>query len=175
MVLSAFVIYDYGSLFRQKKTAPPTRNIVHEDKFGKIEQFNLTIEKLGINVPIIPNVDGTNKEVYNDALKNGVAHYKNTALPNSGSNIVIFGHSSTASGVGEYADIFATLNKLKEGDEIIINFNQKQHVYTVSEKIIIAPDDISVILPTEREELTLLTCWPVGTIEKRLAVIAKPK
>lgn len=175
MVLSAFIIYDYGSLFIPKKITPPARNIVHEDKFGKIEQFNLTIEKLGINVPIIPNVDGTNKEVYNDALKNGVAHYKNTALPNYGSNIVIFGHSSTASGTGEYSDIFATLNKLKEGDEIIINFNQKQYLFTVSEKKIVASDDLSVILPTEREALTLLTCWPIGTVEKRLAVIAKPK
>ncbi|MDD3086424.1 MAG: sortase, partial [Patescibacteria group bacterium] len=64
---------------------------------------------------------------------------------------------------------------LEIDDEIKINFNQQEYKYKVSEKKIIPADDLSVLLPTEREILTLLTCWPVGTADKRLIVIAKPE
>ena len=176
LALITLMVFDSGILSLQKnKIDPPKRDIIHNENFDQITEFNLTIEKLGINTPIIPDVDGKDKEIYNEALKGGVAHYKNTALPNSGSNIVIFGHSSTVFGVGKYAKVFASLNKLDIGDEIKIDFNVKEYKYLVSEKKIIAADDNSVILPTEREELTLLTCWPAGTVEKRLAIIAKPE
>jgi sortase A len=175
LVVVCSAIFEYSGLFIKKETEPPVRDITHDKNFGQITEYNLTIEKLGINVPIIPNVDGKDKEIYNNALNNGVAHYKNTALPHSGSNIVIFGHSSTVLGIGKYAKVFAYLNQLNIGDEIKINFNQKEYKYLVSEKEIIVADDLSVILPTEREQLTLLTCWPIGTAEKRLAIIARPE
>lgn len=174
LVLSIFFIIDYGAIFNSTEISSPERDIVHDENLGQISEFSLIIEKLDINIPVVPNVDGKDKRIYTEALEKGVAHYKNTALPNSGSNIVIFGHSSSAMGLGEYHKIFAGLNRLELGDEIKINFNQKEYKYLVSEKIFIDADDTSVILPTERERLTLLTCWPVGTAEERLAIIAKP-
>ena len=175
LVLIATIVFN-GSILssRKNKIEPPKRDIIHNENLDQITEFNLTIEKLGINAPVIPNVDGKDKKSYDEALNDGVAHYKNTALPNSGSNIVIFGHSSTVLGIGKYAKVFATLDQLNVDDEIKINFNQKEYKYLVSEKKIIAAIDTSVILPTEREELTLLTCWPIGTAEKRLAIVAKP-
>lgn len=175
LVLLIFLFFDFGLPFVEERINPPERKIYHDDNAGKITEFNLIIEKLAIDVPIIANVDGRDKNVYNQALNDGVAHYKNTALPNSGSNIVIFGHSSTLLGAGEYSKVFAALNDLNTGDEIKINFNQQEYKYKVSEKKIIPADDLSVLLPTEREMLTLLTCWPVGTADKRLVVIAKPE
>jgi LPXTG-site transpeptidase (sortase) family protein len=181
MVLAAllvsliFLLYDFGMPLIEKRIDPPKRDISHDNEPGQITEFNLTIEKLKINVPVIPNVDGKNEEIYNDALNNGVAHYKNTALPNSGSNIVIFGHSSAILGMGRYADIFANLDNLDQGDEIKLIFNQKEYLYLVSEINIIAADDFSLVSPTERERLTLLTCWPIGTADKRLVIISIPK
>lgn len=175
LALMIFYIFDYKDIFNiSNEINPPKRNIIHDENLDQVTEFNLTIEKLGINVPVIANVDGKDKEIYNNALNNGVAHYKNTALPNSGSNIVIFGHSSTILGIGKYAKVFAVLDHLVVGDEIKINFNQKEYKYSVSEKKIVVADDLSIILPTEREELTLLTCWPIGTADKRLVIIAKP-
>lgn len=175
LVLLIFLFFDFGLPFVEERINPPERKIYHDDNAGKITEFNLIIEKLAIDVPIIANVDGRDKNVYNQALNDGVAHYKNTALPNSGSNIVIFGHSSTFLGAGEYSKVFAALNDLNTDDEIKINFNRQEYKYKVSEKKIIPADDLSVLLPTEREMLTLLTCWPVGTADKRLVVIAKPE
>ena len=173
LTLAGFIIIDFRALF-PKSTSLIYRNIVHNENLDQITEFNLSVPKLGISVPVIPNVDGKNKEIYDEALNNGVAHYKNTALPNSGSNIVIFGHSSTVLGIGKYAKVFATLNQLNPGDEIVINFNQKTYTYSISEKKVVSANDLSVILPTEREQLTLLTCWPVGTAKERLAIIAAP-
>lgn len=175
LVSLILIVYDFGLPLIERKIDPPKRDISHEDDPGKITEFSLVIEKLGINVPVVPNVDGKKEEIYNDALNSGVAHYQNTALPNSGSNIVIFGHSSTILGIGKYASIFAGLNNLEQGDELKLNFNQKEYLYLVSGKEIIAADDFSQILPTERERLTLFTCWPVGTADMRLVIVAAPK
>ncbi len=139
-----------------------------------VNQFSLIIPDLSISVMVAPNVDGRNENVYTEALKNGVAHYKGTALPGSGSNILIFGHSSGVLGSGPYSTIFANLDNLVINEEIVINYNNKTSQYIVTEKKIVKQDDLSILEPTEREQLTLMTCWPIGTNQDRLIIIAKP-
>lgn len=153
----------------QKNTTIPV-----ESDIGKVKQFELSIPKLGMSVNVVPNVDGGSDDIYNEALKSGVAHYKNTALPGSGSNILIFGHSSGVWGAGSYTKIFSKLNNLVNGDEIVLKYNYKNYKYLVSNKKIIKATDLSPTEPTEREQLTLMTCWPIGTDSQRLTVIAKP-
>lgn len=149
-------------------------NSTGDEDPGKISQFELSIPKIGVSVPVIPNVDGGKKSSYDTALTSGVAHFVGTALPNSGSNIFIFGHSSSIMGTGKYDKVFAKLNNLVVGDEITILYNGNTYKYTVSSKNIIQPQDTSVLEPTMKEQLTLMTCWPIGTDQKRLVVIAKP-
>lgn len=146
-----------------------------EDISASMSRFGLIINKLGIQVPVIEGVDGLNKAVYYKALTRGVAHYKGTAKPGENGNIFIFGHSSTFIGTGSYAQIFASLNNLKKGDEAIISFRDKSYRYAVSAKKIVASDDVSVLEPTKSEQLTIMTCWPIGSNAKRLIVILKPK
>ena len=139
----------------------------------RLFEFGLNILKIGVAVPVVANVDGTNKTAYNKALLSGVAHYKNTALPGEGSNIFIFGHSSTWNGVGDYAEAFARLNDLNQDDQAIIYYQNKEYKYKVWKKEIIAADDFSYLEPTKSEQLTLMTCWPIGSNLKRLVVVAK--
>jgi len=139
----------------------------------RLFEFGLNILKIGVGVPVVANVDGTNKTAYNKALLSGVAHYKNTALPGEGSNIFIFGHSSTWNGVGDYAEAFARLNDLNKDDQTIIYYQNKEYKYKVWKKEIIAADDFSYLEPTKSEQLTLMTCWPIGSNLKRLVVVAK--
>jgi LPXTG-site transpeptidase (sortase) family protein len=140
-----------------------------------IRQFGLVIDEINIKAPIVADVDGNDKTAYNKALTKGVAHYKGTAKPGEGSNIFIFGHSSTVTGQGDYAKIFASLNDLEKGDEAIVYYEQKELRYGVANKQIVASDDLSVLEPTKKEQLTLMTCWPIGSNFKRLIVILKPK
>jgi sortase A len=138
----------------------------------ELEQFNLIIEKLDISAPIVQDVDGGSLEAYTAALQEGVAHYQGTALPGQGSNTFIFAHSSTITGQEKYAKVFATLDNLEAGDQIIIQHNNKEFLYTVSNKKIVEKDDTSVLKPTPEEQLNLMTCWPINTNQKRLIVTA---
>lgn len=135
--------------------------------------FALSIDKLNINVPVIENVDGTNRAAYDKSLTNGVAHYKGTSLPGGGSNIFIFGHSSALDENNVYGKIFASLNDLVDGDNIVVRYNDQIFDYTVNDKKVVMPEDLWVLDQTSTEQLTLMTCWPIGSNEKRLVVIAE--
>lgn len=139
----------------------------------RLFEFGLNITKISALLPVVANVDGTNKTAYNKALLSGVAHYKGTALPGEGSNIFIFGHSSTWNGTGQYAEAFAKLNDLEKGDEVIVYYQNKEYKYKVTAKEIIAAEDFSYLEPTKKPQLTLMTCWPIGSNLKRLVVVAK--
>lgn len=151
-----------------KNEEPKTKNLQPE-----VKQFEVRIEKIGVEAPVIENVDGTNKQAYSETLESGVAHFKGTALPGEGSNIFIFGHSSTVSGKGTYAKVFARLGELEKGDQVTIFYNGKEYKYSVFEKKVVRSDDISVLEPTNNEQLTLMTCWPIGSDKKRLIVKSK--
>jgi len=96
-----------------------------------------------------------------------------TALPGDGKgNIFLYGHSS-AEEKSKYSKIFAKMDDLQFGDKIEIVYNKEQFQYTVFDKKIIEEDDFSVLKQTEDEQLTLMTCWPIGTVDRRIIVMAK--
>ena len=138
------------------------------------KNFGLEIDKLSISVPIIKDVDGSDKDKYNKALKKGLAHYKGTALPGEKGNIFIFGHSSSDE-AGPYGKVFAKLNDLGKGDLIRVYYQLKEYDYEVYEKKVVEATDLYVLDRGDKEKLTLMTCWPVGTKDKRLVVISYPK
>lgn len=135
----------------------------------------LVIEKLAIDVPITWDVDGYNEKAYLAALAGGVAHFRGTAKPGSAAgNIFIFGHSGYTKALpNDYHKIFRTLDKLDKGDEIEIRDGDQTHHYRVTAEREVAADNLSVLEPTPTETLTLMTCWPPGTLKKRLIIQAE--
>lgn len=96
-----------------------------------------------------------------------------TAMPGEEKgNIFIYGHSSAYDNP-QYGKIFATLNNLQKGDAVEIYYQDKNYQYEVSGKKVVEEDDLSVLEKTGKEQVTLMTCWPIGTSEKRLVVIAE--
>lgn len=101
-------------------------------------------------------------------------HYPGTAYPNQIGNVVITGHSSYFPwDPGRFKDVFALLHGLKLSDEITVYYEQEKFVYQVSEIKVVTPDKVDVLGPTDDSQLTLITCTPIGTNEKRLIVIGK--
>ncbi len=148
---------------------------VEEEKSGEEvtdSSFDLSIAKIGITAPIITGVDPDNDKEYNAKLKEGVLLMPGTALPGETGNVFIYGHSSALE-QSDFKEIFAKLNDLSTGDEIKINYKGTTYLYFVSEKKIVAPTDFSILEQTDDRKLTLMTCWPIGSDEKRLAIIAK--
>ncbi|MBI5413580.1 class E sortase [Candidatus Peregrinibacteria bacterium] len=108
------------------------------------------------------------------SLRNGVIHYPGTALPGDNGNVVLTGHSSYyAWDAGRFKDVFALLHQVKNGDKIVVYFNQKKFIYEVFSIKVVLPKDVDVLAQTQGEQLTLITCTPVGTNLKRLVVSAK--
>jgi LPXTG-site transpeptidase (sortase) family protein len=131
----------------------------------------IQIPKIGTSAPIIMNVAPA--EIINQ-LKSGVVQYDQSALPGQIGNVVLVGHSSDFPwSNGHYKTIFSLLDKLAAGDNIVIPFHNQIFTYQVSEKKVVKPTDLSVLKKTDDPNLTLITCYPVGTTTNRLIIRAK--
>jgi sortase A len=110
-----------------------------------------------------------------DDLSSGVVRYPGSARPWEQWNVFIFWHSSNFPWVKwKYNDVFVLLNNLQKWDEIITYYKQKKYVYKVKIKSVINPGEVGILKRNKwKKELTLMTCWPIGTTLKRKIVIAE--
>lgn len=136
--------------------------------------FSIVIPEIGANSKIIDNVDPANEEEYLKALKQGVAHAKGTAFPGEGGHIFLFAHSTDYIwNVGTYNAVFYLLYKLQKGKEVDIFYKGQRYVYNVIDTKIVDPSQVEYLArKTNKEFLTLQTCWPPGTALKRLLILA---
>ena len=113
--------------------------------------------------------------IYNKALQNGVAHAKNTALPGQKGTAFLFAHSSgNPWELTRMNTIFLRLGELQNGDVIEIVSNGKMLKYKVVDKKEVDPTEVDFLLKSEKTQLVLQTCTPIGTSLKRLLVFANP-
>lgn len=141
----------------------------------------IIIPKIGKNIPLV-DIAGESgfdfdhmENIFMQELEKGVVRYPGTALPGQAGNAFIFGHSSNYPWIkGDYNDVFALIDHLEFGDKIIVYYNQKKLVYTIREKKIIKPGDVKALeRDSNKSELSLMTCWPIGTTLKRMLVFAE--
>lgn len=144
-------------------------------------QNRILIPKIGKNIPVVDvenNVVQNSKEwhkIFMRELANGVIKYPGSADPGQIGNSFIFGHSSNFPWAkGQYNEVFALLDKLESGDEIVTFHGQKKYTYKVFDKKVVKPGYVSALeTNNERKLMTLMTCWPVGTTLNRLLVLAE--
>jgi len=89
-----------------------------------------------------------------DVPKFVAGHLEGTALPGTGGNVVLSGHVQSLSS----GNVFANLEKLKIGDEIVLRTNLGEVSYRIAGRNVVPNNDLSVVRPTAREEVTLITC-----------------
>ena len=165
-----------------KKLIPNTANVALDVEVIPYEN-RIIIPKLGKNVPLVdvPDYQGVSfdnlEDKFMSELQKGIIRYPGTAKPGEEGNSFIFGHSSNYPWIkGDYNNVFALLDKLTFGDEIIVYYNQQKFVYVIKEKKVVKPGNVSVMKREEgKKELSLMTCWPVGTTLNRLLVFAELK
>lgn len=134
----------------------------------KRTQYLITIPKLKVEsaVVIVGSLD----------LKSSLIQYPQTALPGQFGSPVVFGHSVLPQFFNpkSYLTIFSTLYKLKQGDQILINFDGVEYKYLVEEMYEVLPTDLSVLEQRfDGRYLTLITCTPPGTYLRRLVIKAR--
>lgn len=158
------------------QTTAPSNNSNSDNSGGTVTLSDnmLYVARINKKVPVVWN-SPADEETMMANLQNGVVHYAGTALPGTGKGpIFISGHSSYYWwDKGKYKTVFANLDRVQEGDEIKLNYEGKLFTYKVYEKVIVMPDDVSVLQPTNEPILMLMTCTPTGTNLKRLIIKAK--
>lgn len=143
-------------------------------------KFTISIPSLGINkLPVQANVDSSTESAYNAVLGSSLAHFRSTGLPFSKvpNNIVIYGHSASPNYTPKPTDVyvaFSFLPNIKVGAEIIIEIEGKSYEFKTYKSKIVEPSDTSIITGTKgKRELTLFTCYPLGSNSQRFVTIAR--
>jgi sortase A len=124
----------------------------------------LRIPRLRLEVPVLPGTDDR-------TLDRAVGHIDDTAPPGADGNSGIAGHRD---------GFFRGLKDIAVGDAIELETATVKEVYRVERTWVVGPEDVSVLDPTPRRVLTLVTCYPfyyIGPAPQRFivrAVLAGP-
>jgi sortase A len=166
-----------GAIDPQNIVVDPTADV----KVGP--EPRLIIPKINVDVPVVYGVPVTgNKQRDNDAqmkaMEKGVVHFAPlgaNSVPGQVGNTVVAGHSSNdLFDPGDYKFIFAQNEKLTNGDTIYMNYQGKRYTYTIIKKEVVLPSNVqSLTAPTDKPLLTLISCVPLGTADKRLLIFAE--
>lgn len=126
-------------------------------------------KKIGeIHIPKIKVKENIIRGIGVKELKKGVGHYPNSAMPGEIGNMGIAGHRSYT-----FGEDFNRLNELEKGDTILVKSGKNQYQYKVYEKIIVEPNNMSVLYRNDSDRiLTLVTCHPIQTATHRLVIHA---
>lgn len=106
-----------------------------------------------------------------DDLTEGPGHFRETPMPGQLGNAAIAGHRTT------HGAPFGDLDELTPGDliTVVMADGSGTFVYSVTGTVIVSPSEYSAVIPTVDytvATLTLATCHPKYTTEKRMIVQA---
>jgi sortase A len=102
-----------------------------------------------------------------DQLKKGVGQHLGTANPGERGNLVLSAHNDI------FGEIFRHLDQLQAGDEIIVSAGSQRYRYVVTQRRVIAPTQVDVLLPTHDPTVTLISCYPYLVDNQRIVVSAE--
>jgi sortase A len=119
----------------------------------------LTIPSVDIRVAVF---EGTSDRI----LDLGVGRVPGTGRVGIAGNLALAGHRD---------GFFRGLKDISIGDDVSIQDTFATSQYTVTDLMIVEPEDVSVLAPTDHSVITLITCYPfyfVGNAPKRFIVRA---
>lgn len=107
-----------------------------------------------------------------DDLREGIGHYDDSAGPGEVGNFAIAGHRTT------YGAPFFAIDRMVEGDPVVVQTAEGYYTYRVTDSEIVAPSEVSVIQPVPGETgaqpteavITLTSCHPRYSARQRYIV-----
>lgn len=142
-----------------------TKKIITELPKNKdaVSPNRLIITKIGVNAPI---VESKNSEY---GLSLGAWHIPGSANPESSGNMVVTGHRFKYLPPSNLT--FYLLDKIEVGDIVSVVWKDKTYYYKIRETKVVDKTDLSVEAKSDKAILTIYTCTPLYSTEKRLVVI----
>ncbi|MBN1169361.1 class E sortase [Candidatus Woesebacteria bacterium] len=160
------------NLFEESDYTKASNWFPTKDEFSEagIVSYRITIPRLGIEDALV--------SIGGEDLADSLIQYPGTSVPGEKGNSVIFGHSILPIFYepDNYLAIFSTLDKLVDGDDIYVYYDEIIYRYQVVDKFEVRPIQVEVLRQDEDSSyLSLITCTPPGhpSKPKRLVVRAK--
>jgi sortase A len=132
----------------------PRPRLARGETVGRVE-----IPRLGVSVVVRSGSDAR-------TLQLAVGHIPGTALPGDPGNVGLAGHRDT---------FFRRLRDIRPDDEIVVTTAEGAFTYLVERTVVVEPEDVWVLDPTNTPTLTLVTCYPFtyfGSAPQRFIVRA---
>jgi len=143
-----------ASIERVAATDDSRADVHAGDRVGRLE-----IPRLGLSVMVFQGVEES-------ALVAGAGHVPGTPPPGGNGNVVIAAHRDT---------YFRKLSGILAGDHVRLVTVRGAYDYVVESSETVDPEDTQVMESRDRNELTLITCYPfyfVGSAPRRFIVHA---
>ncbi|GIP34189.1 hypothetical protein J2TS4_33990 [Paenibacillus sp. J2TS4] len=122
----------------------------------------LIIDKIDLMLPILEGASEEN-------MKYAATHMEETSPFGEIGNAAVAAHR-----VRKKGRLFNRLDELSVGDDIIVNQQGEQYLYTVFNVSRVEPTDVSVLNRNDQDKiLTLITCDPIVNPTHRIIVHAK--
>jgi sortase A len=102
-----------------------------------------------------------------EQLKKGVGWHIGSANPGERGNVVLSAHNDI------FGELFRDLDQLTPGDEIYISTATQEYLYLVTGVQIVEPTDVSILAPTAKATITLISCYPYMVDKQRIAVFGE--
>lgn len=120
---------------------------IDEEKEEKIPIAILKIPKINLEIAVVQGVE-------QEDIMYVVGHFPDSVMPGEVGNLCIAGHRTS-----NYGQPFKDAGKLKKGDEIIFDYNNKEYTYIVDLTFVVTPSDTYILEDTKDEAtMTLVTC-----------------
>ena len=114
---------------------------------------------IGVDAPVVQG-DGW------DQLKKGIGQHIGTTNPGQKGNLVLSAHDDV------FGQIFRNLDRLQEGDKIVVFSSQSAYTYIVRQTQVVEPTQVEVMNQTQDPIVTLISCYPYLVNNKRIVVTA---
>lgn len=102
-----------------------------------------------------------------EQLKKGVGQHVGTANPGEAGNLVVSAHNDI------FGELFRDLDRLQPGDELYVSTATREYLYRVTGLEIVEPTEVSVMGPTARPTITLISCYPYLVDNQRIVVFGE--
>jgi LPXTG-site transpeptidase (sortase) family protein len=135
-----------------------------------------------LDVPLVEssviNQKDFSETAFDSDLENWVVKYPTTPNPWEGWNAFFFGHTSQEYWKkNPYWTVFRNIPQLRENDKIQVVREWVLYEYKVLKTVVVRPREVNETYINFGEEwkeyITLMWCYPIGRIDKRMMIFAE--
>lgn len=155
----------------------------YDFSFNLLPPINrLIIPAINLDVPLVESSVVTYKDFtetsFDSDLENWVVKYPTTPEPWEWWNAFFFGHTSQEYWKkNPYWTVFRNIPQLRENDKIQVVREGVLYEYKVLKTVVVRPKDVNDTYVSFGEEwkeyITLMWCYPIGRIDKRMMIFAE--